>query len=82
MSSFELDLYELLKVKIGEKETKALFELVEHKIDSKKDELATKLDIEHIKLEIERVRSEVTITKWMLGVVIAGILSLIIKSFF
>ena len=45
-------------------------------------ELATKLDIENIKLEIERVRSEVTITKWMLGVVIAGILSLIIKSFF
>ena len=75
MSSIELELYELLKIKLGEKETKALFDLVEHKIDSKKYELATKLDI-------EKLRAELLIIKWMLGVVLAGIVSLIVKSFF
>ena len=81
MSTTEIELYELLKVKLGERETKALFEVVDHKFDSKKDELATKLDIEHLKLEIEKVLSEVTISKWMLGVVITGILALILKTF-
>ena len=82
MSAHELELYELLKLKLGERETKALFEVVDHKFENKKDDLATKLDVEHIKLEIEKVRTEVTVTKWMLGVVIAGILALILKSFF
>ena len=75
MSSVELELYELLKIKLGERETKALFDLVENKIDDKKDELATKLDI-------ERLKAELLVIKWMLGVILAGILSLIIKSFF
>jgi predicted transcriptional regulator len=75
MSSIELELYELLKLKIGERETKALFDLVEHKIDAKKDELATKLDI-------EKLRAELLVIKWMLGVVLAGIVSLVVKSFF
>ena len=75
MSSVELELYELLKTKLGERETKALFDLVENKIDDKKDELATKLDI-------ERLKAELLVIKWMLGVILAGILSLIIKSFF
>ena len=37
MSSIELELYELLKIKLGERETKALFDLVENKIDDIKD---------------------------------------------
>lgn len=82
MSSIELELYELLKIKLGEKETKALFDLVENKIDSKKDELATKGDIYALKIDIEKLRSELLVIKWMLGVVLAGIVSIIIKSFF
>jgi len=34
MSALELDLYELLKIKLGEKETKALWTLVENKTDA------------------------------------------------
>ncbi len=75
MSTTEIELYELLKTKLGERETKALFEVVDHKFDSKKDDLATKLDI-------EKLKTELAIVKWMLGVVIAGILTLILKSFF
>lgn len=82
MSSIELDLYELLKIKLGEKETKALFDLVEHKIEDGHNELATKLDIEKIKIEIEKLRGEFMVVKWMLGVLVAGNISLIIKAFF
>ena len=45
MSAIELELYELLKAKLGEKETKALFTLVENKIEDRKSELATKEDL-------------------------------------
>lgn len=75
MSAIELDLYELLKVKPGEKETKALFSLVENKIDPRKNELATKVDI-------EKIKAELLVIKWMLGVVLAGIISLMLKTFF
>lgn len=86
MSAIELELYELLKIKLGEKETKAFFTLIEHKIEEKKDVLATKNDIEknkaELSLEIEKVKSDVQVIKWMLGVVLAGIISLILKTFF
>lgn len=86
MSSIELELYELLKIKLGEKETKSLIDFVEHTAKEEKDSLATKLDLQKTKsdliLEIEKVRAEVTVIKWMLGVVLAGILSLLVKTFF
>jgi len=55
MSSVELELYELLKIKPGEKETK---------------------------LDIEKLKVELVVIKWMLRSVLVGILSLIVKSFF
>jgi len=93
MRAIELDLYELLKLKLGEKETKAFFtliehkvEAVEHKIEEQKNSLATKHDIEKTKsdltLEIERVKAEMLVMKWMLGAVLAGIISLILKAYF
>lgn len=48
--------------------------------------LATKDDIEKTKadltLEIEKVKADVQVIKWMLGVVLAGIISLVLKTFF
>ena len=108
MSSLELELYELLKPKLGDKETRALLDLVENKVDSKKEELATKLEIEKLrattmseieklrattiseieklraetKLGMEKIKAELLVIKWMLGVVMAGIVSLILKTFF
>lgn len=55
MSSVELELYELLKIKLGEKETK---------------------------LDIEKLKVELVVIKWMLRSVLVGMLSLIVKSFF
>ena len=34
------------------------------------------------KLDIEKLKAEVAVLKWMLGLVMAGILPLILKTFF
>lgn len=63
----EIELYEILKEKVEEKEAKTLVEYIETKIDrkleEKKDVLATKEDVNNLKLEIEKTRSD--IIKWL-----------------
>jgi hypothetical protein len=67
ISMTEIELYEILKSKVGDKEAKALVEYVEatveQKLEEKKDVLATKQDIANLELKIEQVRSD--IIKWM-----------------
>ncbi|MBI5026153.1 MAG: hypothetical protein HZC12_05370 [Nitrospirae bacterium] len=50
MQVAEIELYEILKSKIGEKEAKTLVEYIEAKVEKKfeekKDILATKIDIQ------------------------------------
>jgi hypothetical protein len=43
---------------------------------------ATKEDIFMLKADIARLEGEIKTIKWMLGVVVAGVASLIFKSFF
>ena len=43
---------------------------------------ATKEDIHNLKIDIEKLRSEFLVVKWMLGVILAGIISLVVKTFF
>ena len=43
--------------------------------NAKKDVLATKMDI-------EQVKAEILVLKWILGFLLAGMLSLILKTFF
>ena len=53
-------------------------------------ELATKRDVADAKLELRtdlalgfaKVNGEITLLKWMLGVLLAGVLSLVAKTFF
>ena len=51
-----IEMYNILKVKLGEKEAKALTEYVESKVENsikkEKDVLATKLDLSETKSEI------------------------------
>lgn len=71
ISISEIDLYDMLKDKLGEKEAKSLVEYVETRVDrklaEKKDVLATKEDLANVKadleVKIEQVRSD--IIKWM-----------------
>lgn len=67
----EIELYEILKEKVGEREAKTLVEYIETKVEKKfeekKDLLATKEDLANLKTElmvqIEKTRSD--IIKWM-----------------
>ncbi|MDO8445547.1 MAG: hypothetical protein Q7T53_05500 [Deltaproteobacteria bacterium] len=63
----EIELYEILRSKLGDKEAKNLVEYVEtrveRKFEEKKDVLATKQDITNLDVKIEQVKSE--IIKWM-----------------
>ena len=49
-------------------------------------EIATKRDIEklesNIKIEQITIKNELFLLKWMLGLVIAGVMSLVLKQFF
>ena len=56
ISITDIELYEILKAKLGEKEAKSLVEYVEIRIDrklnDKKDTLATKVDLANLKADI------------------------------
>ncbi|MVN21106.1 hypothetical protein [Mucilaginibacter arboris] len=62
MEVSEVQLFQILKERIGEEEARSLAEYVEAKIekqfDLKKDVLATKQDIAELKIEIANVRNE------------------------
>lgn len=87
MSVTTLDLYNILRSKIGDSEAKTLVEFVEQKVqdsfDKKNDELATKFDISVLETKIEKTKAE--IIKWMFifwagqtGIMV-GILALFLK---
>jgi len=72
MQVAEIELYEILKPKIGEKEARTLVEYIETKVDrkleEKKDVLATKEDIANLRADI---------IKWMFLFWIGQLASLI-----
>ena len=49
-------------------------------------ELASKRDIRELELKIEsrfeQVKGELTLIKWMLGIMLGGVMALILKAFF
>jgi hypothetical protein len=62
-----IEMFNILKVKLGEKETKALTEYVESRVEKsfekEKNRLATKEDILEIKIKMKQQKTE--IIKWM-----------------
>ncbi len=44
--------------------------------------IATKTDINHLEKEMIEIRAELKIIKWMIGFMLAGVVSLILKAFF
>jgi hypothetical protein len=75
----EITLFNTLKTKLGEQEAQSVVEGIKTAVaiefNNKKNMLATKTDIEQLK-------AEMLVLKWMLGFLLAGMLSLIIKTFF
>ena len=82
----EIKLYEIFKVKFGEKDAEVIIEGIKQEVKgelaSQKDILATKEDIHNLEIDIEKLRSEFLVVKWMLGLILAGIISLVVKTFF
>ncbi|MBF0296285.1 MAG: DUF1640 domain-containing protein [Magnetococcales bacterium] len=64
---------------VDEKQTEAHAEAMREVQDSQLMELATKGDLRELKLEIMR---EIHLLKWMLGLLMAGVLALVLKTFF
>ena len=90
MQVAEIELYEILKTKLGEKEAKTLVEYIETKVDKrleeKKDVLATKQDIANLEiatkqeianLEVKIEKTKSDIIKWMFLFWIGQLASLI-----
>lgn len=57
---------------------------LELRFDAKLDRLEGKLigEITQVRGEITQVRGEIALLKWMLGVLLAGVVSLVLKAFF
>ncbi len=68
----EIELYEILKEKIGDKEAKTLVEYIETKVDKK---LAEKQDILATKADLAKMKAD--IIKWMFLFWIGQLASLI-----
>ena len=82
----EITLFNTLKSKLGEHEAQTVVEgiktAVMEEFKNKKDTLATKNDIHLLQNDMEKVKAELLVIKWMLGFLLAGMLSLILKTFF
>lgn len=72
--------------KQAEAEAEALSDALEINLKelATKDYLKTKLrDLEHrLDARFERINGELKLSRWMLGVMLAGVLSLVLKAFF
>jgi hypothetical protein len=87
MEITQIKMYELLKSKIGDKETEAFVYIIEEKMDAKidqrKQELATKDDIYRLKEDMLEMRSELLRTIYLtslgqLVTIVACVISLIL----
>ena len=67
MTVSQIDLYDILKAKLGEQEAKSLVSFVktevQEKINDQKDSLASKEDVNKLKIEIANTRAD--LIKWM-----------------
>ncbi len=75
-----------LREKLGDEATDAFVEVIKAiDLDSRK-ELATKTDIAKLDGKIDKVKSELdgelNLLKWMVGIMLAGVISLVLKAFF
>jgi hypothetical protein len=81
----EITLFNTLRIKLGDQDAQLVVEgiktTVMEELNHKKDVLATKNDVFVLQNDMEKVKAELLVIKWMLGFVLAGMLSLIFKSF-
>ena len=62
-----------------EEQAEALSEAIKDVNEAHLEELATKRDLKELRLEFN---GQFTLLKWMMGFILAGIVSLVLKAFF
>jgi hypothetical protein len=77
MTTMIVEVYDALK-EAGASEEKAIAAAI---ADYEKHFVSLETDIKDIKADLKILKAEVGILKWMIGFVIAGTISMIIKSF-
>ncbi|MBI4842897.1 MAG: hypothetical protein HY809_01035 [Nitrospirae bacterium] len=78
-----LKIFERLKAAdLSDKAAREIAEVAKELSNETHKGIATKEDLTDIHTKLKELEGEIKLLKWMLGVVIAGILSLIIKAFF
>ena len=92
MATITFDTHKFIKTLesagIPENQAEAMVKATQESLQSAFDyrELATKGDIKEashaLELKIERINAEITLLKWMNGLIIGGIVALVIKAFF
>ncbi|MEO5358179.1 MAG: hypothetical protein H7844_12910 [Nitrospirae bacterium YQR-1] len=71
-----------LREKLGDEATDSLVKVInDAELNSRKD-LATKEDIFKLSERMTKIEGELTLIKWMMGIMLAGVISLVMKAFF
>jgi hypothetical protein len=83
MNTISLDTYAVVKrltaAGLDEKQAEVIVNTIHDVREADVKSLATKSDLRELELKLS---GEMTLLKWMLGLVIAGIIALILKSYF
>jgi hypothetical protein len=70
----------------AEEQAKGMAEAIRDVQAAHLQDVVTKADLQALELRMEsklvRIEGEITLIKWMLGILIAGVLSLVVKAFF
>ncbi len=69
-------------VAMAEVQKESLAEIMDVQIATKADIKDVRGDIQTIRLKLTEHDGQFTLLKWMLGVIFAGVLSLVLKTFF
>ncbi|MBT9165123.1 MAG: hypothetical protein DDT23_01138 [candidate division WS2 bacterium] len=71
-----------LREKLGDEATEAFVSIIREVERETSKGLATKEDIAKINERITAIEGELKLIKWMMGIMLAGVLALVMKTFF
>ncbi len=82
MTTMTLDTHAIIKrltaAKMPEEQAELIIDAINQSREDDVGKLATKSDLREVEL---RLNGEITLLKWMMGLVIAGILALVLKAY-
>jgi hypothetical protein len=81
-----LQIFDELKQSFSEEQAQVITKVLKKVYEANLEELATKGDLKELELRLENklesLKGELTLLKWMIGFIFAGVISLILKAFF